>query len=469
MSFFKYTVANKDGKKLSGTVESPDIATARSELNNLGFSVLDLGEDKEDLSKQDESKTKKFTFEAVDKHGKLISGTIPGEDKEEAFNTLRKKYDLTVTAIWSEGSSVTEIAQARTEGTQKIQQILLDESTKEGENKIKNLEEQKFAEVSKAKIEKILKAVSDILVQLEKDIDPDQKAEINKKLDKLLRIKNSQNTNYILDTAEDLLNFLQLQEKSLKEKGLQDKRLFLQLKTQNLLNEIKSKNSPKSFFEDLEDKIDSFEYSHPTYKTINNFLDKIKNVFKVPSEIRQLEAEIQSYNKQLWEFSILWLKEPTPEYKEKIKQSIKAVWEARKRAKENIKKINRFYKEQKMGEAARLQGIDLKDFIDFQGTFISRFTEELNLLTGWLLVFYLGYYFISLYITTKDFGLLSLADIPRNFFIYESQTFKYILGVIFLLHSATSLKVNFLKKSMIGSLALTIFFISGTIVVLLNF
>jgi len=469
MSFFKYTVANKDGKKLSGTVESPDIISARSELNSLGFSVLDLEEKIEDLSKKDESKTNKFVFEAVDKRGKLITGTIPENEKEEAFNTLRKKYDLTVTAIWNEGASPTKIAEARTEGTQKLQQIIIEENEKEGENKVKSLEEQKFAEISKLKIEKILKSVNDILVELEKDIDPDQKAEINKKLDKLLRIKNSQNTNYILGTAEDLLNFLQLQEKSLKEKGLQDKRLFLQLKTQNLLNEIKSKNSSKSLSEDIEDRIDSFKYAHPNYTTINKFLDKIKNIFKVPTEIRQLEAEITSYNKQLWDFSIIWLKEPTPEYKEKIKQSIKAVWEARKRAKENIKKIKKFYKEQHLRETARLQGIDIKDLIDFDGTFTGRFTEELNSLTGWLLVFYLGYYFISLYITTKDFGLLSLSDIPKNFFIYESQTFKYILGVIFLLHASTSLKVNFLKNSFIGSLALTVFFISGTIVVLLNF
>jgi len=471
MSSFKYIVANKEGKKLSGSVESTDLMTARSELNSLGFSVIDLEEIKEDLSKKSDSSavTDKFVFEAVDKHSKLITGTIHGKNEEEAYSNLRTKYDLTVTAIWPYGSSETEIAEARTEGTRKLQELFVEEEKTTSEGSAISLEDKKIEEMAKGKIERILKAVNDILTQLEKDIDPDQKAEINKKLDKLLRIKNSKNIQYILDTAEELLNFLQSQEKSLKEKGLQDKRLFLQLKTQNLLNEIKAKKVSKSLSEDIEDRIENFQYTHPSYKIINNFLEKIKSAFSTPQEIRQIEAEIQGYNKQIWDFFIMWIKEPTPEYKEKIKDSIKTIWETRKKAKEEIKKIRKLYKEKKYKEEAEKEGIDIKDLIDLRGNFLGKFTEEVNLLTGWLLVFYLSYYFISLYITTKDFGLLELKDIPRNFFIYESQTFKYILGIIFITHICTSLKINFLKKSILGSIGLTIFFIFGTISVLLNF
>ena len=70
MAIFKYSVANTEGKKLSGTVEAPDESTARTELNNLGFSILLLQETFEQ-PKLDASLSK-FVFEAIDKNSKLI-------------------------------------------------------------------------------------------------------------------------------------------------------------------------------------------------------------------------------------------------------------------------------------------------------------------------------------------------------------------------------------------------------------
>ncbi|MBD3360225.1 hypothetical protein GF366_00315, partial [Candidatus Peregrinibacteria bacterium] len=95
MAIFKYTVANKEGKKLSGTVEAPDEQTARNELNNLGFSILTLEETKE-APPETEHMTK-YEFEAVDKNSKLVTGSIPAENKEEAFKKLTEEYLLTVT------------------------------------------------------------------------------------------------------------------------------------------------------------------------------------------------------------------------------------------------------------------------------------------------------------------------------------------------------------------------------------
>ena len=121
MPVFKYTVANKQGKYLSGSVEAPDSESAKKELNNLGFSVIELSESNEESLP--ETSDKKFFFEAIDRNSKNISGTIPGDTQQEAFQRLKDEYDLTVTAIWPEGASEEEIQLARSEGIKKLSQI----------------------------------------------------------------------------------------------------------------------------------------------------------------------------------------------------------------------------------------------------------------------------------------------------------------------------------------------------------
>lgn len=335
MPIFSYTVANKEGKKLSGTVEAPDEQTARTELNNLGFSILELKETTE--APQIDSKLTKFFFEAIDKNSKLVSGTIPSENEEEAFSKLKTEYALTVSAIWEEGASEKEIAEARKKGTQSLQ----DELIKEEEQKAKeDLNQQKEEQFIKTKIEYILKEVHNILQAFDQDIDMAKKAEINKKLNKILRIKQSKNLNYILTSAEDLLKFIQEQEKTLKEQGKQEKRLELHLRTKKLLDELNKTSSPKSISDDIITKISNWEQSHTGKKEkekattmfIGSILIKVKSWFTTPPQFAAIKEQIKAYNRQLWEFVKLYFKEPAPEYKAKVKASLKTIWKARKKS-----------------------------------------------------------------------------------------------------------------------------------------
>ena len=98
--------------------------------------------------------------------------------------------------------------------------------------------------------------------------------------------------------------------------------------------------------------------------------------------------------------------------------------------------------------------------------FTTSFIGELNALTGWLLAFYIIYYFVSLYLKTKDFGL---SGIPKGFIVYESRIFKYILVTLFLLHITTAIKINFFKKNLIADIILLPVFIFATIISILNF
>lgn len=464
MPIFRYTVANKEGKKLSGTVETESEVSARSELNNLGFSILELSQLQEQKTSEPVAETtetaKKFVFEAVDKNAKLITGTIPSLNEEEAFKRLQTEYSLTVSAIWSEKAGNEEIIEARKKGTAALREKLKLPESSEGIPTEKSLKEEKEEEFLKAKIENILKEVGILLQEFDKELDPSQKTEINKKIDKLLRIKHSTNLNYILETATELLEFIQTQEKSLKEKGHQEKQLQLHIRTQKLLDELNQEEHKKSISEDILGKIQKWQSTHiiagqepsTSTKFLNSILTKIKKIFETPPEIAVIKAQIKAYNKQLFAFVKLYFKEPTAEYKEKVKQSIKTVWKARKKAKENLAEVRKMLKMQKRERQV-------------EENLMQAFTEELNAFTGWLLAFYIIYYFVSLYLNTKDFGL---TKIPAGFIVYQSEIFKYALVIMFLLHSATALKLNFFKKSITASIIIPPTFLLLTIVVLLN-
>ncbi len=462
MEVFKYIVANKDGKKLTGTVEAPDEQTARVELNNLGFSILTL-EKTQELPKQDDSLIK-YIFEAIDSNSKLISGTIPAKNPDEAFSKLTSGYALTVTAIWKEGASEEEINEARKKGSQKIQEFLEKRNQETEKQKIKSIEQQKEEAFVKEKIENLLKEINTVLLKFDKDFTPDQRTEIDQKINKLLRIKNSTNLHYILETAEDLLSTIRAQEQTLVEKGYFEKKMHLEMETQKLVNELHKSSAPASFSEDIISKIDKWEETHVNKKQENiptKFLEKIfrwiKKMFETPPQIMVIQEQIRTYNHQLWEFAKMYFKEPTKEYKDKVKNAIKTIWAARKKAVHSLDQAKALLKSRRSNE---------EDILDIDNKFIEPAIIELNSLTGWLLVFYLIYYFVSILITTKNFGF---TQIPQGFFVYKSHIFKYILGILFLMHASTSLKINFFQKNIIANILLPTGFVFGSVLILLNF
>ncbi|MBP9770776.1 hypothetical protein KBC97_01300 [Candidatus Gracilibacteria bacterium] len=465
MAIFKYTIANKDGKKLSGSVEAPDENTARLELENLGFSILLLQETKE--SPQADSTLSKFAFEAIDKNSRLVSGTIPSKTKEEAITKLQTEYELNISAIWTEGSTKEQIDEARKEGQQRLQTQLQTKTTPtpasntEPENKAINIEQEKKTQFIKEKIELTLKAVNELIHKFDQDLSPDKKVEINKKIDKLLRIKNSTNVDYILESANELLLFLEEQEKYLKENVHQEKRFEFQVQTQKMLQTLNQQAHEKSLSEDITEKIQNWQKTHlddpektsTGAKLINSILVKIQKFFITPPEVVAMKMQISTYNKQLWEFAKLYFKEPTPEYKTKVKNTLKTIWQARKRAVENLEILKKQIKGSEVVEKS-----DEKVMISF--------LEEINSFTGWLLGFYVIYYFVSLYLNTKDFGLSS---IPTSFHVYDTHLFKYILVITFLLHATSALKVNFFRNSSTANIILPPILIFGSIITILNF
>ena len=318
MPTYKYTVANQDGKKLSGTVVAPNESLARKELNNLGFSILSLKESKE---QNEDNQSNKFIFEAIDKTGKQVHGSIASKQKEAAFKRLHLEYNLTVTAIWPESANEEQIKTARSEGTSQLQNRLAQEITAKNQaTEVKNLAEQQKQNIVKNKIDFVLDKINKLLADFQETIDEDQKSEINKKIDKLLRIKNSTNLDYIIKTTEDLLNFIQEQEKSLREKGLHDERIKLKMETKKLMKELNKSEKAESLSEDIVKKINTWQKTKKSKsKTVDKSLEAIKGYFTTPPEIKVAKEKISSYNKQIREFIPLYFQRTDPRIQSKSK------------------------------------------------------------------------------------------------------------------------------------------------------
>jgi hypothetical protein len=479
MPIFKYTVANKEDRKLVGSIEAPDEKTARTELNSLGFSILELKETTPDeIEVIERKKTKltpgtkhsKFVFESINPQGQVIVGTISADDEFSAFKRLTLEYELTVTAIWSEEASEEEIREAKSTGVYQLQQTL--NAEKEGK-KVKEAQvsqgQRKKEILTRTKIEQILKQVNEILIEYETDITPAQRKEIDKRIDKLLRIKHSTNFDYIIQTAEDLLTFIQKQEINLKKQGYLEKRARLKFQVRSLLNRLHDTGKSKSISEDIVTNIQNWQQKNISratkipwhIRTINSFLLKVRKTFETPPEIALLKAQIKTYNSQIIEYIKIYFKEPTTEYKEKSVQAIKTIWKTRKKAVQQIKETKKRIKEE------RLKKRNEKSIKAMREEFSSKILSETTEFTGWLLTFYLIYYFVSLYITSKDFGLGSPADLPKSLNFYNTEIFKYVLIIVFLSHIAFTLKTNFFNKTKGSSYVifpLTAFLIIFTIV-----
>ncbi|MBT3865079.1 hypothetical protein HOE67_03325 [Candidatus Peregrinibacteria bacterium] len=451
MPIFKYTVANKEGKKLSGSVEAADEIQARAELNNLGFSILALEETQQSSTQTTHpSKRTKFAFEATNQQGQKVTGTIPGEDEYKAYKRLMEEYSLIIQNLWKADATLEAIENAKIRGVRHLQEIYNEETSSEKEIETLKSQDLEKKEIQvHTQVELVIKKVSDLLVEYEKIIEPDKKKEIEKRLDKLLRIKNSTNLNYITSTAEDLLIFIEKQEKSLKERGYMDKRTKLKLRVREMLHGLnKSTKTSTSLSEDIVGKIQRWQHRHikKTTKTpyftaiINNILTQIKEWFQTPDAVKAINEQIKTYNTQIIEYTKMYFKEPTREYKTKVKTAIKTIWQTRKKAVQNLKATKKQIREARKKANATHQ----------EKGFWANLLIDLSEFSGWLLGFYLVYYFVALYITSKDFGITS--SLPKSLYFHETQIFKYALVIVFITHLSLSLKSNFFEKTKFSSL-----------------
>lgn len=470
MPRFKYTVVTADGKKLNGNIDAPDENVARQDLNSLGFSIIGIQEAEESASQQTEGNVI-FEFEAFDKKGKKVVGTIPAQDKYAAFKRLTLEYEFSVISLYKGAASSYEKLQEKQIGLVDLQEQLDREialakskSTETQPEQILTGEEPEVKDEERINLQNQINLVLQKITLLNqnygKQISSDDKIKIDSQLNKLLRIRNSTNLAYVRVTCEELLKTVQDLEVLILNQDSDLQKSQLRFDISRMLTEIHKNRVRKSWREKMITKVEVWLANHPLQPQANfwqkfqfDLAQNILNFLKETEEVREVRQKEFLIGDQIKEYFTMYLKEKDPEIKAQIKANIASLRSKRKEMKQKITTLK------KIERAKRLAGLP--------ENFGQSFLDEIYTFSGWLLGFYLIYYFISIYLNTKDFGM-EPSEIPASFLLYQSSYFKYILVILFLFHNSLSVKSNFFKNNILAGIIIFPTFLLLSTIIMLN-
>ena len=445
---YQYTATNAEGKPLTGVINAMNDEDAKKQLGALGLSILELTfiEASQTQAPQHQD-LQKFEFEATDKNAKQVKGTIPAKEALLAYKRLIEEYQFTVSYLAPQDATPEQKIQIHQTGLHQLHnEYELKKNQKKGPATEKPLsEDPKFItekNILLEQIDSILQKTNALLTRFEAKLSPEKKAEINGYVDKLLRIKSSNNLDYIRNTCKELLNKVQEDEIFLTSSEHDHEREAIMMESQKMMLELsKSANAKVSAGTQIKQMVGQLEQklSGSNLDFLLNPIQSIKSWFQDPPEVERLKIQLKALKTQrLDAFKIL-----AKTYKHK---------ETRTTTKANVHKIHEQIKQ------VKLQLKDARSTQNQNRRLIKQekhiyFLEESNTFLGWLLIFYLTYYFLGHYVTTRGLPLNPFFHIP--FDLSQSAIYKYLLTFAFIGHGALSLKLNFFLRSKIANIALT--------------
>ncbi|MFA6024519.1 MAG: hypothetical protein WC777_04890 [Candidatus Gracilibacteria bacterium] len=432
MAQFQYTAVNSSGKKLSGLIGAASEEEARKQLGAFGISLLGIQKNAETSVQSStrepgtSAELQKFEFEAFDKSGKKVIGTIPASSRYKAFKRLMEEYQFEVSFVVPFGASDEEKTKAKAEDLSMLK------AEYEAKNKVENpndLADKKasaaFEEKRKALLQKvdfILGKIKSLLIEYQEDIKPEAKKIIQSTIDKLLRIKSSTNLDYIQMTSEELLKKVQDQELFLHKEKMQRQRDHLKLEAQKMMASLHTQPTlTPGITENLEEMQGRLQASdNQLFRGVAEWL----GTFLPSPEEKTLQEKIRAINRQGWTYRrILWTAPKGA--KAEARQSLKSILDEKARLTQELKALQRERKNQKKEVNEPL------------------LTEEVNHFLSWLLSFYLVAYFFSYYASAKVFP--GGNPLPGDFNLLASPTLRHLLLTVFLWHIVLSLRVDHLR------------------------
>lgn len=443
---FKYIATNNQGKTLGGIINAVNAEVGRAQLNNLGFSILEFKPIQEENGKIS-SDLQKFEFEAIDKNGKKIMGTVPAKNELLGYKRLVEEYAFTVNHL--SGSKTLE--QLKAEYGSQAQGMVRPQNTETIQSMVETPEFILEKNQLMQQVDMILKQIQELITKFETKISPEKRVEMEQAIDKLLRIKTSNNIEYIKHTCKELLE--KIQQDFLSFKGEDGERQSVLLQSQKMMRDLE-KSSPgpqeesrlKSAVHNLEEKLKKTELNF-----LSESLESIESHFHADPELQNLKEQKSKIRTQLWEGTLLMIKAPK-ETRALNWSNIKTLWTEHQAVSAKIQAFK--------------QGKDTQKRMIHQEKKLY-WLEEINAFTGWLLTFYLIFYFVGFYITQYDMPWTHFLGIPFDF--QSSVLFKYLLATTFLIHSSLSLKLNFFEnRRFVNMILLPLTFIL-ILLVLFNF
>lgn len=483
---FKYTALGANNQKLEGVLEAETIDAAREQLHLLNFSVIAINE----LTPEEEAsmsaanvatKTKEgiktYYFLALDSQKKEVNGTIDSTDPSSAFRRLYTEYQFDVQDLYPDGSPdpAGESLKPQFEEWKRIMEDEGIDFTKKASGSVKNeLEEgEKVSEEIVAEMDAFIVNTKSILQGFSSQYSEPLLREIERVLGELERIRASNNLQHITKLCNELFELISNPDvtgvpdgdgekyeeavSKLKGSGFVANRLQL-LMAHKLQNQLARFGKIQAIFS----KVTGFLTHKKGNETNNRFEQKLKsrrarwlsNLTRGLKGGSQIGAPtLSSIVGKFFSF----VQAPSPILRKARKQElIKAYNEWKKRRKDrSTKKTPTESQSSEVVEKAPAK--PKKDF--------SPFFAELDSFVGWLLFFYITYFYLVSFSIEKNVGL------PKPL-VLKTLSSPLILNIsVFLIvaHLAFTLKIRLFRSNFLGSLFLFFLCFGLYAIIIVNF
>ncbi|MBI2453590.1 hypothetical protein HYV58_00235 [Candidatus Peregrinibacteria bacterium] len=418
MPSYHYIALNPEQKELAGMIEAEDEATARKYLNELGISIISINPADSAAPKKNSATATGGTvyeFEARDKTGKKVVGTIASETPIKAFAKLAEEYQLDVLFLFPSSLSPEEKETSKKNGIAELEneyKKLYTSSVKEKNAEDTGAAAQEQRRELMGKVEFTTTRMEDFLKRYGAELKGEEREVLQSYLNQLMRIKDSTNLDHIRTTVEKMLEHIQKQELFINEEQRLKESAELKVDSKEMLTNLKKTGLQRDIdVIKTAEAIRGNRYLKPIGELLVRWL-KPKN-----PEVLGIKQEMQSVNKHLFAYVKLFLFGPTKVMKREALQSIRTLWNEKKRL---AIKLSVLKTEEKKRNITEQKAGPLED--------------RIAAVSGWVLAFYLASYAITYPFSMKNFGL---SEMPSSVFFYRSPlTSAFTMGFFFLYAAA---------------------------------
>ncbi|MCT4591841.1 MAG: hypothetical protein N4A36_00420 [Candidatus Gracilibacteria bacterium] len=460
---FSYIALSPEYQRLTGVITAEDQAKARAKLHEMGLTVISITEHKGGNIEEEHgikapttnTESTTFYFKVINPKGQTVDGTIDSNNRITAFRRLVGEYNFKILLLCEASVPPSERETEGTNGLKELAQEVEEEygikyqepsmdtgESEESKKKDEYFEKQK-KEVLK-EVEEVVKQAEKILAEYSEKLSGEENQNIRNKLNDLMRIRLSNNLPHIRNLTEELFVLIEgiLNSHSDIDESIErsDKGDLDNLLVTSEEDEFKNKAS-------------AFKGAIVNIRSISK---KMKRMTKGTTTRRikskkEMEKVVLGANIKKTKKSILFpfVKEAIAQAKGLIgsKSSIR-----RKAHKEKLLElIDNFRADWKSRIAQQeLENISKQDQeiikeIENKDKPQTLFFYEIRLFIGWLLSFYILYFFFAFYIKFK-WGETS----PLFGFINNSLETPFLYafsGILFFSFMALSIKIRFAQKN----------------------
>lgn len=474
---FQYTALSKDSNKLTGILEASSMEAAKEQLHKMELSIIGVNEISEEkletikneqreiAIKKDEIKEikevtneiKSYSFLVKDLTGKEVNGTIDAKDDYSAYKRLITEYNFEVLELFPENKENSEIytnklielkAKGKTEGI---------EIKREVKNKELNEDNQNIDLKIETEITNVIKDTKNILSENEEIFTPTYFRKINETLGELERIRKSNNITHISEVVNEIYKYLRhpdninnkneytekykntmnsMQENKLIRKGIE-------LNNTNPLSQI------KGMFIKIGNQIKKLRKG----KRERNVFNKTKETNEAKKDVNNDKITISKLFILTWSLLLAKDKLARSEKKNELIVTFNE-WKNQKK----VSKPKPKPQSEPQHEPQHEPQEEPSSKLDF-------FFIEMDSFLGWLLFFYIGYFFLINFSLEKGFGL------PSEFIIKTLKSSLILNITIFLIfsHFIFRMKNLHFRNNTIGTIFLFLFGYGLYILLISNF